>query len=67
MTCKIGTLNLCLGLKNKIESIKRIIKDNEIDICCLQETEIEHDFPVNILSFKGYNYESEINNQKSRC
>ena len=67
MTCKIGTLNLCLGLKNKIESIKRIIKDNNIDVCCLQETEIEHDFPKDLLSFKGYNYESEINTHKSRC
>ena len=67
MTCTIGTLNLCLGLKNKKESIKKIIIDNEIDICCLQETEIESNFPMDLLSFKGYNYEGETNNHKSRC
>ena len=29
---KIATLNLCLGLKNKKEEIKRIIEENKLDI-----------------------------------
>ena len=67
MSCKIATLNLCLGLKNKKESIKRIIIENKIDICCLQETDLESDYPTDILTFKGYSFETEINSHKSRC
>ena len=48
---KIGTLNLCLGLKNKKEEVKHLIKTNNIDILCLQETELEKDYPVEILTF----------------
>ena len=64
---KIATLNLCLGLKNKKDEVKRLIKENEIDILCLQETEIISNYPVQLLSFGGFNYESESNNVKSRC
>ena len=66
-TTKIATLNLCLGLRNKKEAVKRLINENKIDILCIQETEIPSDFPVDLLSFKGFNYESENNNVKSRC
>ena len=51
MNTKIGTLNLCLGLKNKKEEVKQLIKANNIDILCIQETELEKDFPVEILTF----------------
>ena len=64
---KIATLNLCLGLKNKKEEVKRLILNNDIDILCMQETEIPADFPVELLTFKGYNYENEYNIVKSRC
>ena len=64
---KIATLNLCLGLKNKKDEVKRLIKENEIDILCLQETEISSNYPTQLLSFGGFNYESECNNVKSRC
>ena len=60
-TMKIATLNLCLGLRNKKDEIKRIIEHNNIDIMCLQETELPGDYPIVLLSFKGYNYESENN------
>jgi exonuclease III len=33
---------------------------------CLQETKIENNFDHNLLSFPGYNNESEINDIKSR-
>ena len=63
---KIGTLNLCLGLKNKKEEVKRLIKEKNIDILCVQETELETDYTTDILSFTGYNYESEENETKAR-
>ena len=64
---KIATLNLCLGLRNKKEEIKELITTNNIDILCLQETEIPGNFPVEMLTFKGYNYENESCTDKSRC
>ena len=64
---KIATLNLSLGLKNKKEEVKRIIINNDIDILCMQETKMPADFPVELLTFKGYNYENEQNIVKSRC
>ena len=67
VTTKIATLNLCLGLRSKKDEVKKLIDINNIDVLCLQETEIPVDFPVELLSFKGYNYESENNVVKSRC
>ena len=66
MNLKIGTLNLCLGLRNKKDELERIITTNKIDILCLQETELESDYPTNILSFRGFNLETEINKTKIR-
>ena len=45
---KIGTLNLCLGLKNKKDLVKAILIENNIDILCMQEIEVEHDFDCNL-------------------
>ena len=64
---KIATLNLCLGLKSKKEEVKRLITENDIDIVCVQESEIPKIFPIELLTFKGYNYENELNDVKSRC
>ena len=64
---KIATLNLCLGLKNKKDTVKKLILENDIDILCLQETELEPDFPTKLLTLRGYGYESENNVYKSRC
>ena len=64
---KIATLNLCLGLKNKKEEIKRIVEDNKIDILCVQETEVIKDYPIELLTFRNFNYENEMNDLKSRC
>ena len=64
---RIGTLNLCLGLRNKKEEVRRMIQDNNIDILCMQEIEIPKDFPIQMLTFKGYQFENENNNIKSRC
>ena len=64
---KIATLNLCLGLKNKKEEIKRLIEDNKIDILCVQQTEVKFGYPIELLAFRGYNFENESNYIKSRC
>ena len=66
MNLNIGTLNLCLGLGNKKDEVKRLITANCIDVLCLQETELESDFPTDILSFKGHAIETEINKNKVR-
>ena len=43
-----------------------MIKDNNIDICLLQEVEIEKSYDENLLSDKEYKLEVETNNIKSR-
>ena len=64
---KIATWNICLGLKSKKLYVSKMIEDNSIDICCIQECEIPRDYPSNILSFKNFSLEIENNEQKSRC
>ena len=66
MSIKIGTLNLCLGLKNKKTHVKNLILQNNIDVLCMQEIEIETNYDINLLSFKGYTLENELNSHKSR-
>ena len=39
---------------------------NNIDICCIQETELEQNYPTEILSTKDFKFESKINNTKKR-
>ena len=39
---------MCLGLKNKKDDIERLMIENNIDILCMQETEIEVDYATNI-------------------
>ena len=51
---KIGTLNLCLGLKSKKTLVKNILNENEIDVLCMQELEVDKDFDCNLLSIPGY-------------
>ena len=63
---KIGTWNLCLGLPNKKDIVTRYLKENNVDVCCLQETEVQLDFPENILNCCGYNLELENNDVKKR-
>ena len=66
MNINIGTLNLCLGLKNKKDEVKRLLSTNKLDILCLQETELESNYPTDILAFKGYAFEAENNRNKIR-
>jgi hypothetical protein len=66
MQIKIGTLNLCLGLTNKKDLVKKLIIDEKLDLLCLQETEMEINIDHNLMSFGGFFYESESNNIRSR-
>ena len=58
---KIATLNLCLGIRNKKDEVKRLITENRIDILCMQETELPFDYLFELLTFSGFKYENEIN------
>ena len=64
---KISTWNICLGLKSKKNYVKEKILEEKIDICCIQECDIDANYPVNALSFSGYNIEVETNTKKARC
>ena len=63
---KLGTLNLCLGLKNKKDLVRQLLIENKIDILCMQELEIEADFDCNLLRIPGYELDCEVNNHKRR-
>ena len=63
---RIGTWNLCLGLTNKKDIVTTTLLSNDIDVCCLQETEIPPDYPTHILNNKHYCVEVERNNGKKR-
>jgi exonuclease III len=66
MLLKIGSLNLCLGLPNKKICVKNIIIDEQIDVLCLQETELGKNLNHNLMSFPGCALESELNEIRSR-
>ena len=67
MSIKIATLNLCLGLKSKKDLVARILQEENIDILCLQEIELENMFDENLLQIPGYSLEVEINQNKRRA
>ena len=58
----VCTWNLCLGLQYKLTYIKEILIKEDIDILCLQETELEDGFDINSLQINGYELETEISN-----
>ena len=66
MSLKIGTLNCCLGLKNKKDLVGQILLEDKIELLCLQEVELEHGFPSDCMNFPNYKFEVEENSKKSR-
>ena len=66
MSIKLASWNVCLGLKNKKETVYEEIKERNIDICLLQEVEILKDYDKDLLTSKDYNIEVEINETKAR-
>ena len=57
-------LNLCLGLKNKRDIVKELMLTENVDVFCLQETELESNFDENLMQIPGYTLEVE-NNQNN--
>ena len=64
---KIATWNLCLGLANKRDSVTRILNENKINICCLQETEVPMNYPESMLNTGNFTVELETNDLKKRA
>ena len=56
---KVATWNLCLGLKSKKDYVYDTLRKENIDICVLQEVEINKAYPINILTAKDYKLEVE--------
>ena len=66
MEIKVATLNLCLGLQNKKNLIKETILNEKINLLCMQESEINKNLDHSLLSFPGFNIETENNTSVSR-
>ena len=61
----IATWNVCLGVANKKDMITDCLKNKNIDVCCLQETEIPMNFPEEVLNVGDYVLELELNDKKT--
>ena len=61
-----GRAGLRIAYSNQ-DMVKHYIKEYDISICCIQEKEIEPDYPVDLLSLLAYNYESDYNTEKCRA
>ena len=57
---KLATWNLCLGIANKKDIITNYLKANDVSICCMQETEVPTNYPVNILDSNSFTLELKI-------
>ena len=57
LSVKVATWNLCLGLPNKKDTVLHELEVNQIDVCCMQETEIEKNYPTDILASQQYELE----------
>ena len=63
---KISTWNICLGLKNKKDYIYDTLRDNNIDICALQEVEIDKNSTQSLMGDRDYKIEIEKSTGKAR-
>ena len=63
----IATWNLCLGIANKKDIVTEYLSEHKIKICCLQETEVPMNYPVNVLNCNNYVLELEESMQKRPC
>ena len=60
----IATGNLCLGFSNKKDYVERVMNENSIDICCMQEVEIGTNIDTSLLSIINYSLLLENNELK---
>jgi endonuclease/exonuclease/phosphatase family metal-dependent hydrolase len=56
----VCTWNLCLGLQYKLSYVREILIQDDIDMLCLQETEIEEGLDINVLEINGYELETDL-------
>ena len=63
---KIGSWNLCNGLMNKVNYVKDLLLESNIDILFLQETELKLPINVGVLTVSGYNIEVSKASSTSR-
>ena len=66
MNQKLASLNLCLGLSKKKDDIANIVRENKINILCMQEIELEPGTNPSMLTIKNYRLEVETNSVKKR-
>ena len=62
----VCTWNLCLGLQYKIDYVKEILFNEDIDILCLQETEVDVDSSLEFLKINGYELETDMSTNTIR-
>ena len=55
---------MCLGLPN---NVTELLHRNNVDVCCLQETEIPVNFPEKQLNCGGFTLELELDSDKKRA
>jgi len=65
-TINVCTWNLCLGLQYKLNYVKEILIKEDVDILCLQETELEEGLDMSILNINGYELETDLANKTIR-
>ena len=63
---KVATWNICLGLKNKKDYVYEKLIQEKIDICALQEVEVDKTCPHSLLTSKDYTIEIEQTGTKAR-
>jgi len=56
---KICTWNICLGILHKMYLVKKFIKENDIDILCIQEAELKAEDNMDLIHIPGFNLETE--------
>ena len=66
MPFKIATWNLCLSILNKKDLILEELTNSDIDVCCMQETEIDCNVPLDALGSVNYDFIAEKNSDKIR-
>ena len=66
MMLNVATWNVCLGLKNKKDYIYETLSSKNIDICALQEINLQKDYPEQLLTNKDFKIEIELNTRKAR-
>ena len=71
MPIKISSWNCSLGLLNKVDLVREILKNYSIDVLYIQEAEIKPTTPLKLLEIEGYNLELSPtyaqNNSRTCC